>query len=293
MEVETPTTQSPTRSREVSGPPTHTRFLPSFKPTSNVIAAWGDASGEEITDSIHRAYSEVVHWKPNMFQIPSGTAGKRFVSELSRCFNAFAMESDQEAIAMEAAMVLPALMLQKTNPKSKAKENMSCLQRRLDLWEMGDITNLLKEGRALQKSKAKLQPPSSSTEAYNRTTRAFSRMMMEGRVRAALRLLADNAGTGPLNLNTCVDEISGKTVKDILEEKHPNSQPACPETLLDPSKPTTFTLQSFRVSLAIPFALLYYTLKVRQVPQDLMHAAGDGSVLLSARNRTICVQPSL
>ena len=175
-----------------------------------------------------------------MFQIPSGAAGKKFVAELSRLFNAFAMESDQEAIALKAAMTLPALVLQKPHKKSKAKEHVSCLQRRLDLWEKGDINDLLKEGKALQKSKARLQPPSSPKEGLSSTLRTFSKMMMEGRVRAALRLLADNPGGGPLNLTTCVDEKTGKTVKDVLEEKHPDSQPAHPDTFFDTTEPTDF-----------------------------------------------------
>lgn len=73
------------------------------------------------------AYSQVVHWRPNLFKIPSGACGKQFVVELTRLFNAFALESDSESIALKAAMTLPSLMLQKPHAKSKTKEHISCL----------------------------------------------------------------------------------------------------------------------------------------------------------------------
>lgn len=73
---------------------------------------------------IDDAYNEVVHWSPNLFQIPSGAYGKKFVAELTLLVNAFAMESDLEAIALKAAMTLPALMLQKPHVKFKTKEHI-------------------------------------------------------------------------------------------------------------------------------------------------------------------------
>ena len=39
-------------------------------------------------------------------------------------------------------------------------------------------------------------------------------MMMEGRVRGALKLLSDDSGTGLLSLNETVDEVSGKTDRE-------------------------------------------------------------------------------
>ena len=129
---------------------------------------------------IDDAYSEVVHWAPNLFRLPSGAYGKKFVAELTRLFNAFAMESDMEAMVLKAAMTLPALMLQKPHAKAKTQELISCLQRRLNLWNKGDVANLLKEGRALQKSKARSQQSRGTSEASGATARTFSKMMMEG-----------------------------------------------------------------------------------------------------------------
>lgn len=55
--------------------------------------------------------------------------------------------------------------------------------------------------------------------------RTFSKLMMEGRVRAALRL-ATNTHTGLFSLDEMISDNSRKTVRDVLEEKHPEPKPA-------------------------------------------------------------------
>jgi len=42
-------------------------------------------------------------------------------------------------------------------------------------------------------------------------------MMMEGRVRAALKLLSNYSATGLLSLDETIDDTSGKTVRDFLK----------------------------------------------------------------------------
>ena len=152
--------------------------------------------------------------------------------ELTRFFSAFAVESDLETIALKAAMTIPPLMLQKPHAKSKTHDHISCLQRRLGLWEKGDIINLLREGRSLQKSLTNTQLPRKGTADDAATARRFSKLMMEGRVRAALKHLSDNSHTGLLSLDEIIDNTLGKTVRDVLEDKHPDPQPAHPEALL-------------------------------------------------------------
>ena len=212
--------------------PTNERTLPSFRPAQSMSSSWGDLSGEDFTKVIDDAYAQVVHWRPNLFKAPSGKCGKQFVAELTRLFNTFAMESDLESIALKAAMTLPSLMLQKPHVKSKTHDHIFCLQRRLSLWERGDILNL-KEGKALQKSLTDSHLLNQTRVDVASTARRFSKMMMEGRVRADLRLLPDNSDKGPLSLNDTVDDTSGNTVRDVLEEKHPRPGPVHPEALVE------------------------------------------------------------
>ena len=60
---------------------------------------------------------------------------------------------------------------------------------------------------------------------------------MEGRVRAALKLLSDDAHTGLLRLDETID-ASGKTVRDVLDDKHPDPKPVHPEAVLGDAVPS-------------------------------------------------------
>lgn len=102
---------------------------------------------------------------------------------MARLFLAYAEAGALEAIALKAAMVLPALLLQKPSAASKVKEHTQCLDRRLKMWREGDIHNLVHEGRAIQSG---LSRNLRKTEAQ--TARTFAKLMMEGKTKAALRI---------------------------------------------------------------------------------------------------------
>ena len=213
-------------------------------PTVNVVSCsttmWGNLTGQEFSEAINSAYSQIVHWRPNVFMVPSGNRGKQFIGNLAKLFDAYAQESSYEAFAIKAAMTMPALLLQKPHSKSKTKEHITCLSRRLTLWENGDIAQLLKEGNLIQ---GHLHSPIGARKKNDddRLARTFSKLMMEGRVRAAIRLLANNAHAGLLSLNEKIsNDPSGKSVRDILEEKHPNAAPAHPEAILTDSQEDSF-----------------------------------------------------
>ena len=183
-----------------------------------------------FTNLIDEAYSQIVHWRPNLFKVPSGSCGKQFVAELARLFEAFTTESALEPVALSAAMTLPALMLQKPHAKSKMHDHITCLRRRLSLWEKGEIAELLKEGKAIQRSLQNSMTPKNTGDDA-KVARTFSNMMMEGKVRAALQLLTKNAGSAPLRLDDVVEEC-GQTVRDILKDKHPHSEPPHADAIL-------------------------------------------------------------
>ena len=208
------------------------RVLPSFQPVSCPTCTWGNLSGHEFSSAIDGAYSEIVHWRPNLFKVPSGASGKRFVGELARLFEAFAAESAFEAFALKAAMTLPAMVLQKSHAKSKSRDHVSCLQRRLALWDKGDIAELLKEGKAIQSSlKASFSRRGAKDDVS--TARNFSQLMMKGRVRAALQLLTNETRSGLLSLEEVVSDGSGRTVRDVLEDKHPDPELVHADTILN------------------------------------------------------------
>ena len=184
---------------------------------------WGPYQGADFCTLINTAYDEVVQWRRNLFQVPSGSSGKAFVLELARLFQAYADSSSLECIAMKATTIAQALLLQKPSRTSKSKDHAAHLQRRLDLWHGGDIRSLLEEGRCIQKRLCH-GARQSNDEMIART---FRDLMMQGEVRNALRYLSRNTSGGVLKLDDMVPDTlhNGETVsrstRDILLDKHP------------------------------------------------------------------------
>ena len=110
-----------------------------------------DDSILHMRDAIELAYSKIVHWRPNIFKLPSGNASKHFIDELTNLFNSYNEGSVTESFTITSAMVFPALIIQKPSRESKAKDNLRCLERWLTLWRDGDLSNLLNEGEFIQK----------------------------------------------------------------------------------------------------------------------------------------------
>ena len=161
---------------------------------------WGDISGGQFCEFIVSAYKEVVHWRPNVFMIPFGKAGKSFVLELAKLYQAFADQSALHSIALMACSVMQPLLLQKPYKQSKAKDHSICLGRRLDLWRKGCFTDLLNECRIQQH----LRNPQSRKSGSHSISRLFDHLMAEGKVNMALRLLAEDSKGGVLLLDSSI-----------------------------------------------------------------------------------------
>ena len=103
-----------------------------MKIADNSQFLWGDIDGNMFSSLLDQVYNEIVHWRRNIFHLPTGRGGKMFVSELSHLLNAYYPGSSLEGIALKAAMSLPILILQKPFSKSKASDHIQCVERRLN-----------------------------------------------------------------------------------------------------------------------------------------------------------------
>ena len=156
-------------------PPFIRMAIPSF--------TWGSLSTQSFIDQMSRTYTEVVFRKNNVFTVPLGASGKSFVSELARLFQAYSDGSGLELIALKAITVASRLLLQKPFRTSKAKDHISCLERRLTSWKEGNIDILLLESRTIQQ---RLPASDSYTHANEDITRSFTKLMFEGNCKAAM-----------------------------------------------------------------------------------------------------------
>ena len=93
-------------------------------------------------------------------------------------------------------MVLPSVILQKPSATSKSKEHTAAIERRLALWGHGDLTLIMKvrfiQERFVTSRKARL------VEDFSKI---FARLVMQGKLSAAIKLLDKESSTGLLNLS--------------------------------------------------------------------------------------------
>jgi len=110
------------------------------------------------------------------------------MQEMARLFQSFADGSALEGIALKAVMLMPIFLLQKTNFKSRSRDDARVLGMS---WKKGDLESLLEECRSIQQHLVSTVHHSADT--FGRFARRFARLMMEGKLRAATRLIEDNA----------------------------------------------------------------------------------------------------
>ena len=161
--------------------------LPDFIPSRDVSSAkWGHLTGQEISSALDLVYNTVITWKPNVFKLPSGAVGKEFVEEIGSMINLYIQNTDSQAVAMKAVMVIGPLLLQKPSKNSKNREHVVHLKQRLTKWKSGEYKALLNEGIAIQK---RLMQGKFSAVQHEKV---FVKLMLEGKVGAALKWISEN-----------------------------------------------------------------------------------------------------
>ena len=113
---------------------------------------WGNFEGEEtIRATISSIYEEIIKWRKNIFLVPRGKAGTDFVKEIARLIRLFTTPTKWTRIALAKLFIfIPLYMLQKPSRKSKAKEHLKYLEKRMRLWSAGDLNAIMAENREIQ-----------------------------------------------------------------------------------------------------------------------------------------------
>jgi len=183
---------------------------------------WGDLSGlDDITLVIEDINARITTWRANMFELPRSQAGKDFVKEATRLLKLFNTRTRWEPLAINILLIFFPMMLQKPSARSKSKDHSRYLLKRLQSWKEGSLEEIISEAEVIQKR----MTTSSKKKKEEGKVRGFSRLMMEGKVRQALRLVdADNMIDG---VHVIDDEI-----RSTLEAKHPLAVQAVDEVLL-------------------------------------------------------------
>ena len=196
--------------------------LPDYEvfPTEIKNKTWGNMSHESFCNTINGVYDEIVHFRRNIFNLPSGRVGKAFIEELTFWIKQFNLNSDLNSVALKTFMVLPTLILQKPSATWKSKEHCAAIERRLNLWRQGDLDLLLKEVRFIQGKFVN----SKKTRTVEDKSKVFAKLVFQGKLSAAIKLLDSESSTGLLNLTP--------EVLEGLKEKHPEAADIADESLL-------------------------------------------------------------
>jgi hypothetical protein len=174
---------------------------------------WGDYKGQQVIEIINQSYNTIVTWRRNLFMVPTGAAGQDFVEELTKCINHFNLSTPMEEVALKLLMIAFPLLLQKPSKKSKSRDHVKYLKERLVLWREGKIHDLLRQGKTIQDKLT-----SNPGKNPQNTDLVFSRLMLQGKVSAALRWVGESKSS----VHQCTTQIIEK-----LKSLHPPSSISC------------------------------------------------------------------
>ena len=146
---------------------------------------------------MEEAYEAVTGFRRNIFMLPGGKYGKRFLHEKAKLYRHAANKGPLEAISQTAIATMEHLLLQKPTRNAKASDHIKCLGKRLELWEKGDIAGLLEEAVAIQ---GRMPARKVRKESVGDLAGRFALLVHGGRSREAMRMLDEGDPGGVLEL---------------------------------------------------------------------------------------------
>ena len=78
---------------------------------------WNDVDGLMFENLLNDIYGKIVYWRKNLFLLPTGAAGKKYIRELARLLQAWVDDSPLKDISMVAIHVMPAFTVAETEQK--------------------------------------------------------------------------------------------------------------------------------------------------------------------------------
>ena len=146
---------------------------------------WEERDGTLFTYNLNEGYQKIAFWKKNLFMGPAGNAGKKYIKEVTRLWNAWTQDTPLRSISLKTIHTMSALLLQKPSKTSKSRDHLDALERRLQLWERVEIKSLLLEAETIQ------QRLISNNDSKNiaDNLKKFSKLMGKGNINRALLIV--------------------------------------------------------------------------------------------------------
>ncbi|KAI0988622.1 hypothetical protein GJ496_006209 [Pomphorhynchus laevis] len=158
------------------------------------------------------SFLEVSKWKPNLSSLPQCNESRIFLRKLTNLFNKVDTPEDVAGSALMSVSLLSQCVLQRL-PTRKIALIRKTMARRLRLWSLGNLKELLEEARSLQRS-VKL-----TRYIENKSWKlVFIKQMSIGKTSRAMRMLDPDFIS--LKVLCFDDNIENASVRDLLDEKH-------------------------------------------------------------------------
>ena len=126
-------------------------YLPKYEEVIRIPSmAYNGVDVETFEHFLSSKYEEIVRWRKNHFQVPTGQAGKQYISLKTQWLKKYNENTCFKAIALKVDAVLPSLLLQKPSAKSKAKEHEKLLGDRLKKWDEDKFDEIWNEALTIQ-----------------------------------------------------------------------------------------------------------------------------------------------
>jgi hypothetical protein len=157
-----------------------------------------------------------------VFDAVGGHVGSRVVDAVTREVELLAAGKEPS----DRLHVFLRVLTQRVDGVKGWKDTRRVLQRRLDDWEAGRVDKLVQEtlrASAVYRGRTSRSQPTAANDEHTR--RVFCRLIEEGKVRAAVRFLAERDKGGVLHPDDSI-EVKGKRVRvrDVPLQKHPAPQ---------------------------------------------------------------------
>ena len=185
------------------------------------------SSGVEPAEAWYQRWNAVVHLQGKVYDLPGGAVGRKYVDLLSEEISHLSVGN----FPADRVIVFSALMLQRDRMVKKTADIRRVLERRMSMWRREEFDLLLQEAIRCDKV---LRSSHKRENDSSHVVRVFTRLMLKGKVRAAVRWVSEKARgvlkpTDLLDMKKAGGESVKMTVLEALQQKHPN--PVIPSKL--------------------------------------------------------------
>ena len=176
------------------------------------------SEGGDRDDVWCKRWAKAVCFKCHHYDLPGGATEREFVGLFSEEVLKLAIgEVRSEQLIVFLVVLLPRDAL------VKGAHVRHLLKRRMQAWRSNQIDELLFDAERCSQQMPKPQRGNGDEE---HTVRVFTRLMLRGQLRSAVRWMMERASSGGILDPSTVGHEGGKTVLEVLKEKHPEPREA-------------------------------------------------------------------